>query len=44
MIIMIVGLLKICKNPSKYDTFKEDYKEDGTPIESERLPIKSEEG
>ena len=44
MIIMIVGLLKICKNPSKYDTFKEDYTEDGRPIESERLPVHNKEG
>ncbi len=44
IICMIVGLVKICKNPSKYDTFKEDYTEDGKPIPSERLPIKKEEG
>lgn len=39
MIIMIVGLLKICKNPKKYDTFKEDYDDQGNPIRSERLPV-----
>lgn len=37
VIIMIVGLLKICKNPSKYDTFKEDYDENGNPIVHKKL-------
>ncbi len=39
MIIMIIGLLKICKNPKKYDIFKEDYDDQGNPIQSERLPV-----
>ena len=39
MLIMVIGLLKICKNPKKYDSFKEDYTEDGKPILSSTLPI-----
>lgn len=39
MIIMIIGLLKVCKNPKEYDIFKEDYDDQGRPILSERLPI-----
>ncbi len=39
MIIMCVGLLKICRNPKKYDVFKEDYNENGVPLKTERLPI-----
>lgn len=39
MIIMLIGLIKICKDPSKYDTFKEDYTKDGKPIPSVRRPI-----
>lgn len=42
MILMIIGLLKICKNPSKYDVYKEDYDSSGKPIESPRLPIEEE--
>lgn len=42
VLIMMAGLLKICKNPKKYDTFKEDYDENGNPLSSERLPIKEE--
>lgn len=43
VIIMIIGLLKICKNPSKYDTFKEDYDENGNPIEHGKISNKIEE-
>lgn len=39
MILMAVGLMKICKNPKKYDTFKEDYDESGRPLISKRLPV-----
>ncbi|MEG0720302.1 MAG: BCCT family transporter [Lachnospiraceae bacterium] len=39
MIFMAIGLMKICKNPKKYDTFKEDYDEQGKPIESKQLSI-----
>lgn len=39
MILMIVAVIKIARNPQKYDTYKEDYNENGAPIESERLPI-----
>lgn len=43
IVIFVIGLLKVSKNPRKYDIFKEDYDEKGHPIESERLPIESEE-
>lgn len=39
IIIFIIGLLKVCRNPKKYDTFKEDYDSEGKPIESKRLPM-----
>lgn len=39
VIIMIIGLLKICQKPAKYDMFKEDYDQHGKPIDSKRLPI-----
>lgn len=39
VIFMAFGLLKICRNPSKYDKFKEDYDKNGNPIPSKRLPI-----
>lgn len=39
---MIVGLLKICRNPKKYDVYQEDYDEQGRPLASERLPIEEE--
>ncbi|MFP3156398.1 BCCT family transporter [Lachnospiraceae bacterium ZAX-1] len=42
VLIMVVGLLKICKKPQKYDIFKEDYDEKGMPIESMRLSVKEE--
>ncbi len=37
-----IGLLKIARNPKKYDTFKEDYDEFGNPIESVRLVSEQE--
>ncbi|WP_049729187.1 BCCT family transporter [Dorea sp. D27] len=43
IIIFIVGLLKVCRNPKKYDMFQEDYDSEGRPIESVRLPIETEE-
>lgn len=39
MIIMIAGLLKISRNPSKYDVYKEDYDSAGRPIESSRKEV-----
>lgn len=42
MIIMIAGLLKISRNPQKYDVYKEDYDSDGRPIESPRLEVEKE--
>lgn len=39
VLIFVVGLFKIARNPKKYDTFKEDYTEDGAPIPSKRLPM-----
>lgn len=43
VILMMAGLLKICRNPKKYDVHKEDYDSVGRPIESPRLPIEEEE-
>lgn len=42
MIIMIIGLLKISRNPQKYDIYKEDYDSSGRPIESPRLEVEKE--
>lgn len=39
--IFIIGLLKVCRNPKKYDVFKDDYDSSGRPIESVRLPIET---
>ncbi len=39
VLCMGAGLLKISRNPKKYDEYKEDYDESGNPIKSERLPI-----
>jgi choline-glycine betaine transporter len=41
MIFVVIGLIKIAKNPAKFDSFKEDYDTEGNPIESERLPIET---
>lgn len=43
IIIFIVGLLKVCRNPKKYDVFQEDYDSKGRPVVSARMPIESEE-
>lgn len=40
MLLMMAGLIKICRNPKKYDVNKEDYDENGKPLPSERLSIK----
>lgn len=42
-IFMIAGLLKVARNPKKFDVFKEDYNADGTPIETPRLPVAVQE-
>lgn len=42
VILMIIGLLKICRNPQKYDVYKEDYDSQGKPIPSERLPLEND--
>ena len=39
VLCMGAGLLKISRNPKKYDEYKEDYDKSGNPIKSERLPI-----
>ncbi|MDR0621213.1 MAG: BCCT family transporter [Deltaproteobacteria bacterium] len=36
LVLMCAALLKIVKNPSRYDLFKEDYDQYGRPIPSER--------
>ncbi len=41
--ILAVGLIKVSKNPVKYDVYKEDYDSVGHPIESVRLPIENAE-
>ncbi len=41
--VMVAGLLKISANPAKYDVYKEDYDENGKPVESVRLPVEEEE-
>lgn len=42
VIIMVIGLLKISRNPRKYDVHKEDYDSSGKPIETPRLPVEKE--
>lgn len=42
MLCMVIGLLKIARNPKKYDCYQEDYDQAGKPIESECLPIEQE--
>lgn len=41
VVIISVSFIKVMMNPKKYDTFQEDYDENGRPIPSKRL--KSEE-
>ncbi len=37
LIVITISFIKVMMNPMKYDTFKEDYTEDGKPIPSKRL-------
>lgn len=39
MIFLIVAFCRIMKNPARYDRHREDYTEDGVPIESRRRDI-----
>ncbi len=41
LILMGVSLLKVAKNPVKYDIHKEDYDENGSPLPSERGEVES---
>ena len=43
MILFMVSLVRIARNPKKYDTFKEDYDRYGRPIPSKRLPYEGQE-
>lgn len=43
MIILAIGLIKVSRNPVKYDVYKEDYDIAGHPIESVRLSIERDE-
>lgn len=42
-VLFIIGWIKIMRNPAKYDSFKEDYDENGKPIPSKRLPYEGSE-
>ena len=42
LILMGIGLLKVARNPQKYDTYKEDYGEDGMPLPSKRGEIEKQ--
>lgn len=43
-LLICVSLVKVALNPKKYDIFKNDYTEDGTPIKSvTKKPVMSEE-
>jgi glycine betaine transporter len=43
MILFMVGMVRIMRNPKKYDTYSEDYDENGRPIPSNRLPYEGQE-
>ncbi len=43
MIMMAAGLFLIALKPKKYDVHKEDYDENGRPLESPRLPVETSE-
>ena len=43
LIIITVSFIKVMINPSKYDTFTEDYDEHGRPIPSRRLKSEQDE-
>ncbi|MCD7821911.1 MAG: BCCT family transporter [Clostridiales bacterium] len=42
-VFFIWGWIKVMMNPAKYDTFQEDYDENGKPIPSQRLPYEGQE-
>lgn len=42
-VFFLAGWIKIMRNPKKYDTFKEDYNEEGRPIPSPCLPYEGAE-
>jgi glycine betaine transporter len=43
-LMICIALIKVALNPRKYDTFKHDYSEDGTPLKSiEQKAVMSEE-
>lgn len=43
LIFISISFVKVMMNPAKYDTFKEDYDENGRPIPSKRLEAEEEE-
>ena len=43
LIIITVSFIKVMKDPAKYDTFKDDYDENGRPIPSPTLQSEQEE-
>ena len=43
LIFISISFIKVMSNPAKYDTFKEDYDENGKPIPSVRLEAEEEE-
>lgn len=42
VILYCVALMKVCRNPKKYDVHKEDYDENGRPLVSQRLSVNEE--
>ena len=42
LIVISISFVKIMMNPKKYDTFQEDYDENGRPIPSKRLEAEEE--
>ena len=43
LIFISVSFVKVMMNPAKYDTFQEDYDENGKPIPSPRLKSEQDE-
>ena len=43
LIFIVISFIKVMMNPQKYDTFKEDYDENGRPIPSPRLTSEQDE-
>jgi choline-glycine betaine transporter len=41
MILFMISMVKIMRNPGKYDTYQEDYDREGRPIPSGRLPCET---